>query len=146
MDVWLPEAYDSGPAERFPVIYMHDGQFMFDRGHSPYVGTDWLWDVDRTMTRLIGEGEIRPAIIVSVWMNETEKASRGGRIHAAEDDDRRGPGSGYSRQHPDLATQEFVSDNYLKFLVQELKPSSMRTTARGRAVKTLISWGRAWVV
>ena len=121
VDVWLPEAYDSAPADRFPVIYMHDGQFMFDRGHSPYVGTDWLWDVDRTMTRLIGNGEIRPAIVVSVWMNEKEKASRGAEYMPQKmltDEVRQR----VLEQHPDFATQEFSSDNYLKFLADELKP------------------------
>ena len=121
VDVWLPEAYDTARTGRFPVIYMHDGQFMFDRGHSPYVGTDWLWDVDRTMARLIGDGEIRPAIVVSVWMNETEKASRGAEYMPQKmltDEVRQR----VFEQHPDLATQEFSSDNYLKFLVEDLKP------------------------
>ena len=121
VDVWLPEVYDSTPGDRFPVIYMHDGQLMFDRGHSPYVGTDWLWDVDRTMTRLIRDGEIRPAIVVSVWMNETEKSSRGAEYMPQK------MMTGEIRQrvfeeHPALATQELASDNYLRFLVKELKP------------------------
>ena len=75
-DVWLPEDYGAGSADRYPVVYMHDGQFMFDRSHSPYAGTDWLWDVDKTMTRLTQEGEIRPAIVVSVWMYDEKKVSR----------------------------------------------------------------------
>ena len=76
VDVWLPEGYDAASADRYPVIYMHDGQFMFDRSNSPMAGTDWLWDVDKTMTRLIREGEIRPAIVVSVWTNAKKKRSR----------------------------------------------------------------------
>ena len=75
-DVWLPEGYDAASADRYPVIYMHDGQLMFDRSNSPMAGTDWLWDVDKTMTRLIREGEIRPAIVVSVWTNAKKKRSR----------------------------------------------------------------------
>ncbi len=76
VDVWLPEGYGAASADRYPVIYMHDGQFLFDRDPSPYAGTDWLWDVDKTMTRLIREGEIRPAIVVAVWMNDEKKVSR----------------------------------------------------------------------
>ena len=53
VDVWLPEGYDAASADRYPVIYLHDGQFMFDRSNSPMAGTDWLWDVDKTMARLI---------------------------------------------------------------------------------------------
>ena len=121
VDVWLPEGYDSASADRYPVIYMHDGQFLFDRGQSPHVGTDWLWDVDRTMARLIREGEIEPAIVVSVWMNDKAKLSRGAeympqKMLTGEVRQR------LFRDRPDLAGHEFTSDNYLKFLVEELKP------------------------
>ena len=121
VDVWLPEGYDSASADRYPVIYMHDGQFLFDQGQSPFVGTDWLWDVDRTMTRLAGEGEIRPAIVVSVWMNDKTKPSRGAEYMPQKfltDEIRQR----LIRNRPDLAGLEFTSDNYLKFLVEELKP------------------------
>ena len=30
VDVWLPEGYDPASSDRYPVIYMHDGQMMFD--------------------------------------------------------------------------------------------------------------------
>ncbi len=121
VDVWLPEGYDSASDDRYPVIYMHDGQFLFDRGQSPYVGTDWLWDVDRTIARLVSVGEIRPAIVVSVWMNEGTKRSRGAEYMPRKfltDEVRQR----LIARHPDLAGYEFTSDNYLKFLVEELKP------------------------
>ena len=121
VDVWLPEGYDAASEDRYPVVYMHDGQFMFDRSHSPYAGTDWLWDVDKTMTRLIDEGEIRPAIIVSVWMNDAKKVSR-----RAEYMPRKFITADVWQQivkdQPDMADQEVTSDNYLRFLVEELKP------------------------
>jgi enterochelin esterase-like enzyme len=66
VDVWLPEGYDAPANDRYPVIYMHDGQYLFDHATSPYAGTKWLWDVDKTMMRLIREEEIRPAIVVAV--------------------------------------------------------------------------------
>ena len=144
VDVWLPETHETASADRFPVIYMHDGQLMFDRGHSPYVGTDWLWDVDRTMTRLIGAGEIRPAVVASVWMNETRKASRGAEYMPQKmmtDEVRQR----VFEQHPDLAAQEFSSDDYLRFLVEELKPFIDGTYRSGRTARTRFSWGRAWV-
>ena len=40
VDVWLPEGYDPASGERYPVIYMHDGQMMFDHGTSPFAGMD----------------------------------------------------------------------------------------------------------
>ncbi|NNE42748.1 MAG: hypothetical protein HKN12_00940, partial [Gemmatimonadetes bacterium] len=59
--VWLPPGYaDSG--ERYPVLYFWDGQNIFDHATS-FSGE---WQVDETCTRLIGEGKIRPLIVVGV--------------------------------------------------------------------------------
>lgn len=86
---------------------------------------DVFWDVDKAITQLIKDGEIRPAIVVAVWMSDWTKTARG-----AE----------YMPQKPvteevlqslreaavDFADKEIgeviSSDNYLKFLVEELKP------------------------
>ena len=76
VDVWLPDGYEESDSP-YPVIYMHDGQFMFDRPTSPYAST-WertkgliyggvFWNVDETMARLIAKKQIRPTIVVSVW-------------------------------------------------------------------------------
>ncbi len=121
VDVWLPDDYGAASADGYPVIYMHDGQFMFDRSHSPYAGTDWLWDVDKTMTRLIREGEIRAAIVVSVWMNDRKKVSRRAEYMPQKiltDEVRQWLIS----EQQDFDGEEFTSDNYLEFLVEELKP------------------------
>jgi hypothetical protein len=64
VDVWLPPSYAQSPRHRYPVLYMHDGQNLFDPSLS-YAGIDW--DVDGAMTRLIERGEIREAIVVGVW-------------------------------------------------------------------------------
>jgi predicted alpha/beta superfamily hydrolase len=49
--VWLPPSY-AGRDRRYPVLYMHDAQNLFDAGTS-YVGE---WMVDETMTALADEG------------------------------------------------------------------------------------------
>ena len=77
VEVWLPEGYDATSDVRYPVLYVHDGQFMFHHGQTPFSGTDWLWDVDTTMARLIEDGEIRPAIVVAAWANLDAKPNRG---------------------------------------------------------------------
>jgi enterochelin esterase-like enzyme len=64
IDVWLPPGYHENGEKRYPVLYMHDGQNIFDPGLS-YTGIDW--DVDGAMTKLIESGEIRPAIVVGIW-------------------------------------------------------------------------------
>ncbi|MEO6278771.1 alpha/beta hydrolase-fold protein [Roseateles sp.] len=48
----LPPSYDSAPGKRYPVIYMHDGQNLFDAATS-YAGE---WGVDETMLALAKTG------------------------------------------------------------------------------------------
>lgn len=57
--VWLPPDYEHSK-RRYPVIYMHDAQNLFDR-HASYSGE---WEVDETMTLLAHEG--LDAIIVGL--------------------------------------------------------------------------------
>jgi predicted alpha/beta superfamily hydrolase len=57
--VWLPHGYETSSA-RYPVLYMHDGQNLFDSATS-FAGE---WQVDETMTLLVNEG--LPAIIVGL--------------------------------------------------------------------------------
>ncbi len=64
--VWLPEAYKSQPGARFPVIYMHDGQNLFDVARSAF-GVEW--GVDDTATRMIAAGEVRPFMVVGIENN-----------------------------------------------------------------------------
>lgn len=119
VDVWLPEAYDASSNDRYPVIYMHDGQFMFDHATSPYAGTDWLWDVDKTMARLIREEQIRPAIVVSVWnLPKTKRRNEYMPQKPVTDE----VGRLMNAEGSDITREEIKSDNYLKFLVEELKP------------------------
>lgn len=49
--VWLPPSYHTSN-QRYPVIYMHDGQNIFD-AHTSYAGE---WYVDETLTSISREG------------------------------------------------------------------------------------------
>lgn len=60
--VWLPPSYRKR-RKRFPVLYMHDGQNLFDPSTS-FTGQDWK--VDETASRLMEGGKIRECIIVGV--------------------------------------------------------------------------------
>lgn len=63
IDTWLPEDYGLNADERYPVVYMHDGQNLFDDS------TTWnhqSWEIDRAMCSLMNSGKINPAIIVGV--------------------------------------------------------------------------------
>ncbi|NNF04049.1 MAG: alpha/beta hydrolase, partial [Rhodothermales bacterium] len=61
LHVWLPPGYDDAPDHRYPVLYMHDGQNIFDvRG----AGAEWR--VDETARELIARGAVEPFIVVGV--------------------------------------------------------------------------------
>lgn len=114
IDVWLPPGYASHPHKRYPVLYMHDGQNLFDPAFS-YTQTDW--GVDEAMTKLIAEGRAREAIVVGIWNTPLRlqeymprKPVTGATLAIGIE------GMG------DLPASSLVSDAYLDFLVHELKP------------------------
>jgi len=62
--IYLPPGYEkAGNAERYPVLYIHDGNNLFD-AETAFGGADW--QVDETAERLISQGDLRPLIIVGV--------------------------------------------------------------------------------
>jgi predicted alpha/beta superfamily hydrolase len=115
--VWLPPGYDANARERYPVLYMHDGQNVFDPATS-YGGVDWA--VDEVMTRLIAERRVRPAIVVGVrnTPKRFEEYMPQQAVNAS------GPLATGVRG---LFVGTLLSDAYLKFLVTELKPFIDRT-------------------
>jgi pimeloyl-ACP methyl ester carboxylesterase len=64
VEVWLPPGYDSATSKRYPVLYMHDGQNLFDP-RIANTGVDW--GVDEAVVRLAKRGVIPPIIVVGVW-------------------------------------------------------------------------------
>jgi predicted alpha/beta superfamily hydrolase len=62
--VWLPPGYDPSAKKRYPVMYMQDGQNVFDPVTSAF-GTDW--EIDETADSMIRRGSITPLIIVGVY-------------------------------------------------------------------------------
>jgi predicted alpha/beta superfamily hydrolase len=61
--VYLPPDYDSATADRYPVLYLHDGQNVFDQATS--FGDEWR--VDETAQELITAGRIEPVIVVGIY-------------------------------------------------------------------------------
>jgi predicted alpha/beta superfamily hydrolase len=61
--VWLPPDYDGWRATRYPVLYMNDGQNLFDPA-TAFAGVHW--QVGETAARLIAEQKIPPLIIVGI--------------------------------------------------------------------------------
>ena len=59
--IYLPRGYDQNLTRRYPVVYFHDGQNVFDPG-----GTFGSWSADVTATREIGQGRMREAVLVGI--------------------------------------------------------------------------------
>jgi predicted alpha/beta superfamily hydrolase len=62
--VWLPPGYEIDKNRRYPVIYMHDGQNLFDPSTSSF-GVDWK--MDETCDSLIRNRIICPVIIAGIY-------------------------------------------------------------------------------
>jgi hypothetical protein len=56
--VWLPPGYDFGKG-RYAVVYMHDGQNVFDPKRSHF---NKVWAADKSAERLIASGKIAPCV------------------------------------------------------------------------------------
>lgn len=63
--VWLPPDYASDRQRRFSVLYLHDGQNLFDGATSFVPGREW--QVDETAQRLVLAREIESLIIVGIY-------------------------------------------------------------------------------
>lgn len=120
IDIWLPEKYDG--KKKYAVLYMHDGQMLFDSA------TTWnhqTWNVDDVLSQLMKDNIIRNVIVVGIW-------NSGGNRHP--DYFPQKPFEGLPQAGKDTVTARLQtagrvktvfmprSDSYLKFIVEELKP------------------------
>src|SRR6478672_12381135 len=62
--VYLPPGYRRFSTQRYPVLYLHDGQNVFDAA-TAFGGVEW--GVDETAQELIRRKLIEPLIIVAVF-------------------------------------------------------------------------------
>src|SRR4051812_18688579 len=63
--VLVPPGYEPETARRYPVLYLHDGQNLFD-GATAYVPGQY-WRVGETAAELMAAGAIEPLLIVGVY-------------------------------------------------------------------------------
>jgi predicted alpha/beta superfamily hydrolase len=115
VEVWLPPHYQDASSRRFPVLYMHDGQNLFNPQTS-FLGVDW--GIDEALGRLIAEQRVRAAIVVGIW-NTPQRAQEYMPQRPLELRSRLRPGRGQGGR---TAARKPLSDRYLQFLLRELKP------------------------
>ena len=61
--VFLPADYDDAPDAHYPVLYMHDGQNLFQPFDAAF-GVEW--QVDEVLDQLVASGLVEPHIVVGV--------------------------------------------------------------------------------
>ena len=69
--VWLPPGYAAEPDRHYPVLYMHDGQNLFDPETAFQPGEHWR--VGETAAELIAAGSLAPLIIVGIYNTGEER-------------------------------------------------------------------------
>jgi enterochelin esterase-like enzyme len=118
--VWLPDGYSEN--QQYAVLYMHDGQMLFDPE------TTWnkqAWKAGAVAGKLIADQKTQPFIIVGIWNNNMKRHPEYfpqkvfETIPAA---DQKMISDNLLSLHKTDREFQVISDNYLKFIVTELKP------------------------
>ena len=99
--VYLPPGYDTSADRRYPVLYLHDGQNLFDPERAFKKGEHWR--IGETATALIDAGRLAPLIIVGI----DNAGPRRLHEYTPSHDRKRGGGG---------------ADAYLQLLMREVKP------------------------
>ena len=117
VDVWLPENYSD--EKKYAVLYMHDGQMLFDETIS---WNKQEWKIDEVASKLMKEGVTKDFIVVGIhnitairWLDlYPEKVMN---FLTKEELERV-----KSLSNNDVTLEDLNGDEYLKFLVEDLKP------------------------
>ena len=101
IEVWLPPQYDTASTHRYPVLYLHDGQNLFDPDTAFQKGEHWR--VGETAAELIEAGRVQPLIVVGIHNTGRQRVQE----YTPTKDARLGGG---------------LADGYGRLIVKELKP------------------------
>ncbi|MGH9970345.1 MAG: alpha/beta hydrolase [Pyrinomonadaceae bacterium] len=100
--VYLPPGYEAAKRKRYSVLYLHDGQNLFDGATSFIPGQEWR--VDEAAESLTSQGKIEPLIIVGIYNTGKDRVNE---YTPAQDEKFKAGGK---------------ADLYGRMLVEELKP------------------------
>lgn len=120
IDVWLPDNYSD--AKKYSVLYMHDGQMLYD------AETTWnkqSWEVDEVVTSLLKDNKIDDVIVVGIWNGNATRHMDYFPQKPFESLTQTQQDSIYNANRSNgqsVFNGKVNSDNYLKFIVKELKP------------------------
>jgi predicted alpha/beta superfamily hydrolase len=99
--VYVPQAFNDDPNRFFPVLFLHDGQNLFDPETSHI--KDNYWRVGETTDAMIASGEVEPLVIVGIYNNGVKRIDE----YTPVEDRRLGGGK---------------ADAYGQIVVEELRP------------------------
>ena len=116
VQVYLPPGYERESKRRYSVLYLHDGQNVFDGAEQ---GMEW--QVDETAEALIAAGRIEPVLIVAVH-NSSARTEDYTPWHVER-----------KRSDGTIEKEGGKAGLYARFLIEELKPFIDRTYRTRRA-------------
>lgn len=118
--VWLPDHYN--PNQKYQVLYANDGQMLWD------AEINWNkqeWQLDENLGKLITEKKVKPTIVVAIDNGGKNRHSEYFPQKPFENLSKKTQDSLYNlyrSKDQSLFSAKVYSDEYLKFLVRELKP------------------------
>jgi len=120
IEIWLPEGYTKD--KKYSVLYMHDGQMLYD---STTTWNKQSWEMDDTAAGMMKKGEVADFIIVGIWNDNATRhidyfpQKPYESLTAGQKDTINLKLQEQGKPKPDFKPN---SDNYLKFIVKEVKP------------------------
>ena len=120
IEIWLPTNYQEVSA--LPVLYMFDGQNIF-HGKKGWINDQYShgWQVDETLDSLINLGVITPMMVVGVFNTGAKRFFEYMPAKPKKEIENRIPNQAKWVQEGYLK-HGISSNQFLKFLVEELKP------------------------
>ncbi|MBC6409461.1 MAG: alpha/beta hydrolase [Ekhidna sp.] len=122
VSIFLPKEYHSSD-KRYPVLYMHDGQMLFD---STTTWNGQEWGVDEVIDQLVESQSIENVVVIGIWNGGNElRHPQYFPQKPFESLPQTVQDSLYNLYHDQgvpLFANPVQSDKYLKFIVSELKP------------------------
>lgn len=120
VDVWLPSNYSKD--KQYSVLYMHDGQMLFD-ATSTWNKQEWM--VDEVVSKLNSENKIQDIIVVAIWnipnLRHLDLYPKKP-YELLSKEIQEGIQTEAKKAKFLFDDKKINSDNYLKFIVEELKP------------------------
>ncbi len=122
--VWLPPSYNINDEKRYPTLYLHDGQNVFDPATS-YIGNDW--QLDETVSKLIEDGKMNEIIMIGIYCNDDRRAE-------------------YSPKQKGKKYSKFLIENVKPFIdfKYRTKSDASNTAVMGSSMGGIISFHLAW--